>query len=76
MEILETTKTVIDGKVVIELPHTLDNQDVKIIVSKDTRDEEDWANLPAAKRIEILKTFYGGDKFPNVKVGKYDVYNQ
>lgn len=76
MDILEITKTVKEGKVVIELPHEFDNQDVEITVSKNTEDGEDWACLPAIKRMEILKSFYGGDKFPYVKVGKYDVYNQ
>jgi len=76
MDILEITKTVIDGKVVIELPHSFDNQSVTVTVSKNVENEEDWASLPASKRIEILQDFYGGDKFPYVKVGKYDVYNQ
>lgn len=76
MEILETTTTVIDGKVIIEVPHSFDNQDVKIVISQETDDEEDWANLPAIKRVEILKEFYGADKFPDAKVGKYDVYYQ
>lgn len=76
MDILEITKTVFDGKVVIDLPHALDNQEVKITVSKVVDDEEDWASLPAVKKMDLLKGFYGGDKFPDVKVGKYDVYNQ
>ncbi len=76
MEILEITQKVIDGKVVVEVPGLYNNQDVRIVVSKDNEDNEDWANLSANKRIEILQQFYGEDKFPYVKVGKYDVYNQ
>jgi len=76
MEILETKQKVIDGKVTIELPEVFNNQDVKITVSTDLENEEDWANLPAHRKVEILKTFVGKDKFPNIKVGKYDVYYQ
>ncbi|HEX5152429.1 MAG TPA: hypothetical protein VFW07_13360 [Parafilimonas sp.] len=76
MEILETTQKVIDGKVVVDLPELYNNQDVKITISTDIDDEENWANLPAHKRVEILRKFVGKDKFPNIKVGKYDVYYQ
>jgi len=75
MEILEITQKVVDGKVVVELPKEFDNRDVKIIITADIN-EEDWAYLPAFKRIELLKNFAGKDKFPNIKVGKYDVYYQ
>ena len=76
MEIIETVKKVIDGKVIIELPELYNNRDVKITVSTDMEDEENWANLPAHQKIEILKRFAGKDKFPYIKVGKYDVYYQ
>ena len=76
MEILETTQKVIDGKIVVELPESYNDQNVKITVSTDVEDEENWANLPAHEKVEILKRFAGKDKFPNIKVGKYDVYYQ
>ncbi|MBX2930482.1 MAG: hypothetical protein KF781_00890 [Chitinophagaceae bacterium] len=76
MEILEITQKVIDGKVIIDLPKSYNNQNVKVTVSTNIDDEENWANLPAHKRVEILKDFVGKDKFPNIKVGKYDVYYQ
>lgn len=76
MDILEITQKVIDGKVIVDLPKSYNNQNVKVTVSTNIDDEENWANLPAHKRVEILKDFVGKDKYPKIKVGKYDVYYQ
>jgi|GEM_PF-4800647 len=78
MNQFEITEQVVDGKVLINLPEEFDNRKVKITVSADDDfgNEEDWAELPAHKKVELLKTFIGADKFPSIKVGKYDVYYQ
>lgn len=73
MQILETTQTVTDGKLVIEVPDYLNNQNVKVIVSSDS---EDWSGLPVSEKIAILKAFAGSDRYPNHKSEDYDVYDQ
>ena len=78
MNTFEVTQQVVDGKVLISLPEEYNNKKVKITVLEedDFGNEEDWAELPAHKKVELLKTFVGADKFPSIKVGKYDVYYQ
>jgi len=78
MNTYEVTQQVLDGKVLINLPDEYNNKKVKITVlaEEDFGNEEDWAELPAHRKVELLKTFIGADKFPSLKVGKYDVYYQ
>ncbi len=78
METFETIQKVVDGKILIDLPEEFNNKDVKVTIAAESEfgDEEQWAGLPAHKKVELLKTFMGADKFPSVKVGKYDVYYQ
>ena len=78
MNTYEVTQQVLDGKVLINLPDEYNNKKVKITVlaEEDFGNEEDWAELPAHRKVELLKTFIGADKFPLLKVGKYDVYYQ
>ena len=78
MNTYEVTQQVVDGKVLINLPNEYNNKKVKIVVSpeEDFGTEENWAELLAHKKVELLKTFVGADKFPSIKVGKYDVYYQ
>ena len=79
MNRIEITKKIENKQLVLTLPEEYNNKDVDIIISEHhdvPNDESNWAELPAEKRLEILKTFEGGDKFPYIKVGKYDVYYQ
>ncbi len=85
MNVFETTGHVIDGKVIINLPDEYNNKKVKITVLQHIEndsekdefgDEENWANLPVEKKIEILKRFTGTAKYPNIDTNKYEVYDQ
>jgi hypothetical protein len=78
MDTFQITQKVVDGKILIDLPKEFNNKEVKVTISAESEfgDEEHWAGLPAHKKVELLKTFMGADKFPSVKVGKYDVYYQ
>lgn len=76
MEILEITQKPVDGKVVINVPESMREKDLKVIVVAKDEEHERWADLPPEKRIEILKKYTGSAKFPNVVTSKYDVYNQ
>lgn len=78
MEQFEIIQKVEDGQLLIKLPEEFNNKEVKIRVTSEDEfgDEENWAELPAHKKVELLKTFVGSDKFPSIKVGKYDVYYQ
>ena len=75
MDILEITQKVKNAKLIIDLPDYLDNQNVRVSIIAESG-EEDWANLPPDEKVELLKSFIGKDKFPSIKVGKYDVYDQ
>ena len=78
METFEITKKVVDGQIQIDVPKEFHDMEVKVTVSAKNEygDEEQWAGLPAHKKVDLIKTFMGADKFPSVKVGKYDVYYQ
>jgi len=76
MEVLTLLKEVVDGRVVIELPPTYNHQKVRIIVAKAMEDETNWATLPVQKRLEILQSFKGADRFPDFEINDNDVYNQ
>ncbi len=76
MEILEITQKPVDGKVVIDVPETMREKDLRVIVVANGEKQEKWADLPPEKRIEILKKYTGSAKYPNVETSKYDVYNQ
>ena len=78
MENFEIIKKVVDGHLEIDVPAEFNNMEVKVTVSPKSEygDEEQWAGLPAHKKVDLIKTFMGADKFPSVKVGKYDVYYQ
>ena len=78
MEQFEFSKKVEDGKLVITLPERFNDKEVKVKITAEDEfsDEEKWAELPAHKKVELLRTFIGADKFPSIKVGKYDVYYQ
>lgn len=78
MEQFEINRKVEDGKLLITLPERFNDKDVKVTITAEDEfgDEEKWADLPAHKKVELLRTFIGADKFPSIKVGKYDVYYQ
>lgn len=76
MEILEVTQKPVDGKVVIDLPETMREKELKVIVVLQDEDYENWANYPPEKKLEILKRFTGSAKYPNVETSKYEVYDQ
>lgn len=76
MEILEITQKPVDGKVVIDVPETMRDKDLKVIVVAKDQKNERWADLPPEKRIEVLKKYTGSAKYPDVETSKYDVYNQ
>ena len=76
MEVLTLLREVIDGRVVIDLPQAYNHQKVRIIVAKDTDGEIDLASLSGQKRLEVLQSFKGADKFPDFEIEDYDVYTQ
>jgi len=76
MEILEVTQKAVDGKVVIDVPETMREKDLKVIVVATDQNSEGWADLPPEGRVEILKKYTGSAKYPEAETSKYDVYNQ
>ncbi len=79
MNTIELTKKIENGQIVLNLPEEYNNKSVDIVISEHKElggDENNWSELPAEQKLELLKSFAGGDKFPYIKVGKYDVYYQ
>lgn len=78
METFEVNQKVENGRVVVTLPERFNDKEVKVKITAEDEfgDEEKWSELPAQKKVELLRTFIGADKFPSIKVGKYDVYYQ
>lgn len=79
MEKPEIKQKVENGKVLLDLAEEFNNKEVSITVSTTEdifQDEKNRADLPAAKRVEVLKRFAGTAKYPDVETNKYEVYEQ
>lgn len=76
MENFRNNTEAVDGKVVIDVPETMREKDLKVIAVARDETHERWADLPPERRIEILKKYTGSAKFPKVEIRKSDVYNQ
>jgi hypothetical protein len=78
METLEFIKKAEGGKIIIDVPESLEGKKVKVQVTEYNVFEhpEDWSKLPGAERLKILEQFKGKAKYPDADTNKYDVYNQ
>ena len=65
-----------NGKLIIEVPADMNEKDVNVVIVCKENLKENWADLPGAQRLEILKKFMGNAKYPDVETNKYDVYDQ
>lgn len=76
MEALEFIKKPVDGKLTIDLPKGWEGKEVVVKVMERAQDPREWARLPGADRLAILKRFAGTTKFPDAPIDKYEVYEQ
>lgn len=77
MEIIEVVRKVENGKIIIEVPESFNEHEVRVVVSEVERQPvKKFIDMPVEERLETLKKYWGTARYPDYPTSKYDVYEQ
>ncbi len=76
MQTLHITATAEEGKIVIDVPESLNGKEVDITVVEKDKEAEKIKKMTREERLEWLKQFAGSAKYPDTPIDKYEWYEQ
>ena len=77
METLEYIKKAEGGRIVIDIPESLEGMELKVLVMENDNNQADKIDeKTSANKVKDLMKYFGTSKYPDVDLDKFNVYEQ
>lgn len=76
MEIFHITAIAHEGKIIINIPSSLNGNEFDITVIKKDQENKKLQGLPREEKLRLLEQCKGSAKYPDTPLNKYEWYEQ
>ncbi len=76
MEVLHITATVEAGKIIINVPESLNGKVVNVTINEKDEQATKIEKMTREQRVERMMQFVGSAKYPDTAIDKYEWYEQ
>ena len=76
METLHFTATAEEGKLIIDVPKSLNGKEFNITAVERNMETEEYQRMIRKEKIKRLEQFFGSAKYPDTPIDKYEWYEQ